>query len=198
MSSKDLNELARTIAGEVLRQLQAKTSAPCVQVLAARSSELEEQVRAQLGDDHDCCFCGEDLAGREPARYVLPHLSCADMAQLAAGGAVGDVMNQVLGLLLRGCRVEVLDFEYAAYGETAPHALYSLYETYAKQLSEFGLVPFKAALPKCCACRDVLITEAVVERYAGVAELNVLKNALVTPLAYDAARNREMTIRKSL
>ncbi|QGY41892.1 hypothetical protein GM415_17775 [Pseudodesulfovibrio cashew] len=198
MTNFDLQDLARRIAREVLNRLQEGEPAPCVLVLAERSCELAEKVRASMGDGYDYFFLGEETPECDPHRYVLPGLSCVAMAQLAVGGASEEVAARVLGLLLRGKRVEVLEYEHRAFDGTAPHALYSLYESHVETLTGYGLVPLEKVKPERVCCREMLVTEDVVERHDGVSVLMVPKTALVTPLAYDAARDREMTIRKCL
>ena len=198
MTNADMNELARLIAGEVLRRLKPEQTAPCVMVLAHRDCELAERVRDLVGDANTYFFLGEDLLGCEPCRYVLPSLSCAAMAELAVGGASGEASTAVLGHLLRGHRVEVLEYEYRAFAGTAPHALLSVYEAHAATLEGYGLVPFEAERPDTVRCREMLVTEKVVEAFAGASVLQVPVAAVVTPLARDAARGLGLTIHNSL
>lgn len=198
MTNCDMNELARLIAREVLRGIRPEKAAPCVMVLAGRDCELAETVRARLGDDNTYFFLGEDLLGCEPCRHILPRLSCAAMAELAAGGASDEISKVVLGLLLRGRRVEVLEYEYRNFEETAPDGLYALYEAHARTLAGYGLAPFEPDLPDTVRRRDMLVTEDVVAACAGASVLMVPGAALVTPLARDAARNLGMTIHPCL
>jgi hypothetical protein len=198
VTNADMNELARLIAGEVLRRLKPEQAAPCVLVLAHRDCELAEAVRTRLGEGNTYFFLGEDLLGCEPCRYVLPVLSCAAMAELAAGGASDEASAAVLGHLLRGHRVEVLGYEYQTFAGTAPHGLLSLYEAHATTLDGYGLVPFVAERPDTVRCREMLVTEKVVEAFAGASALTVPVAAIVTPLARDAARGLGMTIHNSL
>jgi hypothetical protein len=193
-----MNELARLIAKEVLRRLKPEQGAPCVMVLAHRDCEMAEQVRDLMGDGNTYFFLGEDLLGCEPCRYILPRLSCGAMAELVGGGASDEVSTAVLGHLLRGHRVEVLDYEYQAFAGTAPHALLSVYEAHAETLAGYGLVSFKAERPDTVRCRELLVTEKVVESFAGASVLMVPGAAIVTPMARDAARNLGLTIHNSL
>ncbi|WP_319583558.1 hypothetical protein [uncultured Pseudodesulfovibrio sp.] len=198
MTNADMNELARLIAGEVLRRLKPEQAAPCVMVLAPRDCELAEHVRGLVGDGNSYFFLGEDLLGCEPCRYVLPVLSCAAMAELAAGGASDEAAKAVLGHLLRGHRVEVLEYEYQAFAGTASHALLSVYEGHAATLAGYGLVAFQAERPDTVRCREMLVTEKVVESFAGASTLLVPATAVVTPLAVDAASSLGLTIHNSL
>lgn len=199
----DMNELARTIAQEVLKQLKAEqetaqSGAECVHVLAERDCTLAETVREHLGDEYEFCYFGEDMHGRTPCRYLLPYVSCADMAALATGRASGPIFTEVLRLLLLGREVEVLEFEYKAYGGTAPGPLYSLYEAHEQTLAGFGLKGFKPKQPDTIRFRETLVTGDSVMQARGAKVLMVPAGALVTPQAMEEARTLNLTIQKCL
>ncbi|WP_147820274.1 hypothetical protein [Salidesulfovibrio onnuriiensis] len=198
----DMNELARTIAEEVLRQLRRdraeQHAGECALVLAERDCLLADKVHACLGDEYELFFFGEDMHDRTPCRYILPTLSCAALAELATGGASGSFSFAVLKLLLQGREVEVLEFEYKAYAETAPGPLYSMYESHAATVAGFGLKAFRPKQPDTVRFRDTLVTEAVVREAAGASVLMVPAKALVTPQAYEVSKDLNLTIQKCL
>ena len=180
----------------------AASSLPCVLVLAQREAALEARVAPLVAGLYprgaDIRFQGEDLGGRVPARHILPYLACSDMADLATGRASGAAMKAVLDLLLRGVTVEVLEFAYEAYAQSAPIPLHDLYAGYERVLAGFGLRRFAPAPPDQVKVHATLISAAVVERAAatGTRELVVPAGAIVTPLAVDAAKAMGVAILK--
>lgn len=199
-SKMDLQEMIRIAAQEVLKRLQEEADKPCVLVLAEHSDTVKAQVIEYIGDDADIVFHNEDTAGRTPCRYILPVLSCNDMASLAIGKASSDTASVVLQWLLSGFEVEVLDFEYRQYGDTAAGPLYSLYEAHEKTLASFGMKECKRKAPDTIRFRESLVTEhVVVEAHdIGAKTLLVPSSATITPLATEAAKNLHLTILKRL
>lgn len=196
----DAHELARMITRQVLEHIRKANDRACVLVLAPRDEALATMICAHLEDGADVVFLGEETGGRAPARYILPLLSCADMADLAVGRAGGTVPAEILRLLLSGREVEVLDFEYKAYGDTAPGALYSLYQAYEKTLSGYGVAAFRRKMPEAFRFWGELVTAAAVRqaKEQGVRTLEVPASAVVTPLAADEAGSLNINILKRL
>lgn len=198
----DMAELVRTIVQEVIERTQADRGRPCVRVIAYRDEALAARVEALmapfLAAGADILFLGEESGGRDAVRYILPVLSCSDMAELAAGRASSPCTEEVLGLLLRGVPVEVLEFSYRAYAETAPGPLYELYETCEKTLAGYGLKEFRPARRESVRVREKLITAAVVEKASedGHRRLIVPASASITPLAAETADALHMSIVK--
>ncbi len=200
----DVAELVRTVVLEVLERIDGRGKNACVLVLAARDAALAERLAPLVapfcGEDTDILFAGEDCEGRTPQKYILPVLSCSDMADLAMGGASSPCMAETLALLLRGVEVEVLDFAYRAYAESAPGPLYDLYAAYEKKLASYGLREFRAKRPDTARLRESLITAGMGEQAGadGVRTLVVPTAANVTPLAADTAEALHMSILKQL
>ena len=173
-----------------------------MRVLAPRDEALAERVEALVAPFYeggaDLLFLGEDAGGRKPGRHILPVLSCSDMADLAVGRASSPCMEEVLGLLLRGVEVEVLEFSYRAYTDTAPGPLYELYVAHEKTLAGYGLRAFRPRVPEKVMVREKLITAAMVEK-AGAEGRRILvipAAASVTPLAAETAEGLHMRIVK--
>jgi ethanolamine utilization protein len=122
------------------------------------------------------------------------------MANLAAGRAEGLYVKEVMSLLLQGTQVEVLDFEYKNFSETAPGPLYRLYESYQDTLKSFGLVSFHEIKPESIRFWKELITEKTINETAqrGASTLVVSRTSKVTPLAKETANKLNITIQKSL
>ena len=199
----DIAELVHTVVLEVLERIDGRGNT-CVMVLATRDAALVERIAPLVvpffGEGTEILFPGEDCAGRTPQKYILPELSCSDMADLAAGRASSPLMEKTLARLLRGVEVEVLDFAYRTYAESAPGPLYDLYAAYEKKLASYGLREFRARRPDTARLRESLITAGMVEQAGteGVRILVVPAAANVTPLAAETAESLHMSILKQL
>lgn len=196
----DVDELVQTIAQEVIKQLQSTNRKECLMVMAERDESMTAKISALVGDQKDIFYCEEDICHQTICRYILPFLSCSDMADLATGKAQGLYLTEVLNLLLQGSEVEILEFEYKAYSETAPGPLYSLYESHQETLAGFGLKPFQPKQPDAIRFRDTLVTDQVVNetQQQGASVLMVPLAAQITPLAAETARNLRVNIQKCL
>lgn len=186
----NIEALVRAVVSEVARKLQ--TPRVRVLVLGGRDEAVSAETARRL--DGDILFSGE--AEGPVDHYVLPRLSCSDMADLAAGRAAGAIMAETLGLLLRGVPVQVLAFEWREHAATAPEALLRLYEGYERQLAAYGLTLLEPERPQTLRTRATVVTEAVVREAAeaGAGTLRIPTGAIVTPLAADTARTLNVTI----
>lgn len=226
----ELNELVRKVVEEVLERHNNAVHrtpwayvppgdkvTPCIMVLDHRDDCLASRILKHLAEDAELRFFGEPAGTRNIAltptstlnlmssgplqfRYILPFLSCNDMADLAQGKASGVFMSEVLRLLLSGREVEVLEFESRSYSETAPAALYALYQGYEKTLAGYGLKECGPKQPDAVRFRGDLVTAADVgkARENGVSTLIIPLTAKVTPLAAEAAGNLNINILKGL
>lgn len=194
----ELNTLITAVVRAVLEQIDAKP-APVALVLAPKDDTLARRVEQRLGKGMRVCF-QQPSAGEQPALYILPELTCSDMADLAQGRGSSLALREVLELLLQGKQVRTLGFAYRAYAATAPDALLRLYEDYAARLAAFGLKELAEAAPEASRTRDNLITANHVAEAAatGARTLRAPQGAVVTPLALDAAAESNMTILKDL
>ena len=194
----ELDTLIAAVVRAVLDQVEHKPG-PVALVLAPRTESLARQVEQRLGNSMRVCFEPQGT-GSEPALYILPELSCSDMADLAQGRGSSLAQREVLELLLQGKQVRTLGFAYRAHTATAPHALLHLYEDYAARLASFGLTELGEAAPTAARVRDCLITANHVTEAAatGARTLRAPQGAVVTPLAQDAAAEHNMTILKDL
>lgn len=196
----DLAELVRAAVAEALTGGRA-CSGPLVLVLGARDETLAAHLRPRLGPDAELLFLGEDTGGRAPERRILPELCCAGMADLALGRASGPVLTEVLGLLLSGKTVEVLEFAWRRHAHSAPPALARLYQGYERTLASYGLIAFQegetaGTTGRGGAARRRVITERQVKEAAarGARALAAPERAVITPLARDAARELNIHI----
>lgn len=195
-------DLIRSIVEQVLEKLAPCEKAPCVHVLAERSEALVQELfplaASHFGQGVELVFRGENDNGRTPAAYLLPELSCSDMADLASGRASSPVMQDVLTLLLQGRGVGVVRFAYRKYEQSAPGPLYELYAGYEKTLTSFGMKEFQAKKPETMQIRGKLVNAAVVEEAAmdGVRSLVIPERAVLTPLAAEKAEELHVSIRR--
>ena len=194
----ELDTLISAVVRAVLDQLERRPG-PAALVLAPKDERLASLVADRLGKTMRVCFQRRD-ADEEPALYILPELSCSDMADLAQGRGSSLALREVLELLLQGKQVRTLGFAYRAHAATAPEALLRLYDEYAARLAAFGLTELAEAAPEATRTRDCLITANHVAEAAatGARTLRAPQGAVVTPLAKDAAAERNMTILKDL
>jgi ethanolamine utilization protein len=196
----EIDELVRTITANVLKQMQHSTTIEYCMVLSRRNPLITERIQQLTGKDIGIYYFGEEQQNQTICRYILPSLSCNNMADLAAGRAQGLYVKEVLSLLLQGTEVEVLDFDYKNFSETAPGPLYRLYESYLDTLKSFGLVSFREIKPEFFRCWKELVTEQVVNEteQKGASTLVVSRTSNITPLALETAKTLNITIQKSL
>ncbi|PHR28810.1 MAG: hypothetical protein COA36_05800 [Desulfotalea sp.] len=196
----DINTLISSITENVLKQLNTPVSKRCFMVLAERDPLLCETICRLSGEKIDIFYLTEDTKDRTICRYILPFLSCSDMADLAAGRAHSPNTANALNLLLQGKKIEVIEFEHKKYSESAAGPLYSLYESYLKTLAGFGLKEFQQKVPEVVRFWQTLVTEKVVDnvQQQGGSTLMVLGAAKITPLAAEAAKDLNITIQKCL
>lgn len=196
----DIHALVRQIVEEVLQRAKSAGEKRCAMVLAERDPELARHVSGMLGEEWELLFSNEQNDGRTPERYLVPSLSCSDMADLAAGKGASSTLEEILRLLLCGTRVEALEFAYKSYSDTAPTALYGLYENYEKTLASYGLTEFRKPQPEAIRFREMLVTADSVSfaHKQGASSLLIPAQAKVTPLAEEAAKALNIRICKGL
>lgn len=196
----DTNALIAAVVRGVVEQLGAgRQPADVAVVLSPADAALAREVAARLDGAMRVCFQGE-ACPESPALYVLPELSCSDMADLAQGRASSIALRGVLDLLLRGKPVRTLGFAFRDHAETAPHALLRLYEGYAATLASYGLTELAPVAPESFNVRQTLVTaDHVTEAMAqGARALRVPYRAVVTPLARQMAAEHDLTILNNL
>lgn len=200
----DSDTLIQTIVERVLTQLQNERSAKSkskVMVFGGYSEEVEKHIgKCIRSTDVELCFWNDAHHSIEVERYIIPHLLCGDMADLALGTAKDPVSKKVLQLLLEGKVVEVMEYEYKAYEKTISPALYKLYQQYEDTLDSFGLKALKADPEPVLRFWQKLITEKDVGQAAkdGAKEIHVTSDCVITPLAVDQAKSDHISIYKKL
>lgn len=203
----DLNRLVELISKEVLKELQkdTKNNGPLdnknktVYVLALSGSIDESDLLDKIGKDFEVLYFGDDLEGRSITLHLIPKLTIETMADLAQGNSSDEISSKILRLLLSGIFVEVLDYEYRSYEDSAPHSLYQLYENQEKTLKSFGLKPFEKREPKTKSIKKELICEndIIMAGNKGIKTLMVSKGANITPLAVETAKDMNIEFIKN-
>lgn len=199
----DTEALIATLVRSVVEQL-AQPSRPVALVLCPTSEtrarealtrEVEQRL-AQAGTPMRVCC---EPPAEEPALYVVPEISCSDMADLAAGKASSLNMHRILDLLLAGKAVCTLGYTFHQHAHTAPLALIQLYESHAATLASYGLTEL-SVLATDATVREALVTAEHVQAAAhnGAKTLRVPYHALITPLAEQLAAEHHLTILKNL
>ena len=181
-------ELIESIVAQVIRQLSG-TVQPLEHVMIIGS---EDEAGADVfadGVKRAISYSDGPPSGTKIDRYVLPLLEVGDMADLVMGKGTSASGKKVLELLLTGKTVEVLEYEYLRYEDSAPLPLVKLYRDYAETLTGFGLRPVKTTKKRTQLTQRV-ISEKDIEAAdrQGVKEIGVASGALITSLADETAR----------
>ncbi len=190
-----IEEVVRQVVEEVVARLNPPTKNRVV-ILAKPDDENVAELRRQLGDDVEVGV-GVDITSA--SRVIVPLLSCTQMADLAVGRATNYRFQQVLTRLLGGQPVEVFEFEYQRFSQTAPETLFNLYETYRQTLSSFGLIDFVTGTEASGPLfnKAVVTEEDILTAHKqGLRTLQLTATTLVTPLARDCAKARGILLEK--
>ncbi|BHH85921.1 hypothetical protein [Desulforhopalus sp. 52FAK] len=192
-------ELVEQLVVQILGQLSSGHDVENVLVLGSRS-EADQLRLPGSADSKVNVLCVDDVynAG-EIDRYILPRLEVEDMADLAVGKATSSKAKDVLALLLGGKTVEVYQYGYTKFEETAPVQLYQLYSDYAKTLSDFGLCPLQKQVRRVVRVTSKVLSEKDIEKCAaeGVTRIGVSGKALVTSLAEECAKKFGIEIERN-
>lgn len=193
--------LIEKIVGEVVKTLLEPSST--VLVLAPASRDLRQRLAGFIDATDSVAFLeGEGLLPEGTSlgykRVLLPFLSRFDMADLALGRACNATARLVMDLLFKGQQVEVMDWEYDGYKDTAPAELWSLVCGYEKILNGFGLVRARSGQSKDAVVRKRLITEKDIASLAGdgATTITISEKTIVTSLAADLAKSHELKIQR--
>lgn len=200
----DIEALISRLTDEIHRHLQQQETRRTTLILAPRAEAARLQLPAELDGDR-LVYCDDPDLPPGVARRIMPLLSIAQLAGLARGSASDAVAQTLLAEVLAGRPVEVLAYEYRRYRETAPPALYRLYESQALQLADFGIRPYRPARPAVRPAQPRktspdkrLITERDIRALLadGVTRLQVGRTWRLTPLAVDCARDNHLLLER--
>ncbi len=194
----EIEQLIKTITRQVLESLDAEASRENLLVFGNRDDTFGEPIAALVNSPYRVFFLDDDLENRTIDRHILPQLTINQMGDLSQGMARGRIAGQVLGTVLKGKTVEVVEYAYTRFRETAPPALVALYDAQKQILQGFGIKPFEAADTRALRLDKQVVTQrdvqAAMERKIKV--LKVPQKACITLLAAEAARENSIEILK--
>ena len=192
----DVEKLVKAIAQEVLRQMGEGERKEPTFIIGEKSCPKCQKAVKHLGKGAEVIFPDAAPEAHETLRRIVPYLSIRHMSELAAGRADGPFMELTLAALLAGQRVEVMEFEYKRYSETASEGLMRLFEEQEAKLASFGLASMDLNRRETVRIRKPLVTDADVSEAEarGARELLLPEGTQVTPLAVERARDLGMTI----
>lgn len=183
-------DLVEQLVVQILGQLSDTPRSLNIRVLGTRD-EASQLPLPQNGGSRVTLFCDGDVCDHNKIdRYILPRLEVEDMADLAVGKATSAKARDVLALLLLGKTVEVYQYAYTGFEETAPGKLYQLYCDYAAALSDFGLCPLQKKVQKVKRVEERVLSEKDIEKCKneGMTRIHVSGKTLVTSLAEECAK----------
>lgn len=194
----DLEILIARLTRTILSELQAEQQKETIVLFGKKEQLLPEDLAVVLGQKCRVLHVDDPWQPEEVDRFILPCLHIDQMVDLALGKGGSRLMYAVRQVLLTGRKVEVLQFEYRKYLETAPLNLINLYEDYKKQLEGFGLIDCIRPGKHGLRIKKKVLTEADIlnAREQGTQQLEVTAGCHVTPLAQETARDLGINIRK--
>lgn len=222
----ELEKLIKKITMEVLNQLKAEEKATILQqkkiLVWTESWEMKEQLSAKLKLPIEQLQDRIQFRGlKEIESYdaiILPEVSVGEMVHIALGIQQGETETLVSKALLLGKKVCMLrdGLDYRESEVTANPAYYKMLQGYETQLSHFGIslvdweelelsgeagqpdVSQEKSRAYCVSGR--LVTESLLEELflKGYQEIGVAKNAVITPLAADYIKRKQLKITRGL
>ncbi|MCP4119092.1 MAG: hypothetical protein GY737_27555 [Desulfobacteraceae bacterium] len=206
----ELEDLIQKLTRDILQQLndetepgtgggaEAKTQSETVLIFGKKEDTYTEPLLSLINSNARILFLDEDWRDKAIDRYVLPLLTLGQMGELAQGTARGRIGGEVLTTVLSGKTVEVVQYGYTYYMETAPEPLLRLYETQKETLKGFGIKEFEPMAKDLLRSRKRVVTETEVKnaRDKGASTLQVPADACITPLAEEFARDNSIEILK--
>jgi hypothetical protein len=192
----DVEALVKAIATEVLKQVDGMEEKSSVLIIGDKGCVKCQATEKKLGQGVRFLYPDQHPASDVVMRRIVPYLSIRHMADLASGKAEGPLMEKVLAALLAGQPVEVMEFEYKRYVDTAAEGLVRLFEGQQAALASYGLTAMDMTKRDTVRIRKTLVADADVAAAAqqGAIELLIPADALITPLAVEGARELGMTI----
>ena len=219
MDEKELAELTRLITEQVMARMAAETPAENTEgkkklLVVGKPDAVPETLRcgaALLGlDDYE--------KNRNILRYdavCVTKLTLSQLADAALGKPDSPAACALVYALLENVPVTMLEsaLPHKKYAGRQSAALYELYETYARSLQIFGVKLLRpqaaqtqtpAKPPKFCPAPvpapqmhgapnpERVITEDMARKLALNEPVHVRKDAIITPAAQDALRERNI------
>lgn len=187
----DFELLAARLVKDILHELQMLQQRETVLLFTGRDRRLPEGLTELLDPKARVLYPEDPWEMAEVDRFILPCLHIDQMVDLALGKGGSRLMYAVRRVLLTGRTVEVFQFEYRRYLDTAPGSLITLYEQYRQQLAGFGLIDCVLRKKQTARIDKNVLTAADIlwARDQGAQQLDLAGNCRVTPLAQETARD---------
>ena len=125
----ELEELVSMLTKKIVEEMKHSDKNPNTLVLVKKRVFEKSSFADLLGSSRNLFYLDDDCRDLAFNEYILPQLSCSQMADLAMGKATGRTGGKVLELILKGKTVNVIEYEYKKYCRTAPEALLRHYES---------------------------------------------------------------------
>ena len=192
----DLEQLVSRLTTAILSELRQE-ALPTVLLFCRHDQQLPAGLADQLGSKVQLRYAEEVSPPEGIDRFVLPCLHIDQMVDMALGKGGSKMMYAVRQVLLTGSKVEVFQWQYQKYRDSAPKPLLDLYEGYRRTLHDFGLIDWIDSRQQVSRHLHAVLTEADIlkARAQGVAALEIGANCRVTPLARETARNLTIDLR---
>ncbi len=182
-------KLIESVVEQILGQLSQTHGHENVLILRSRNDGTPIHLPPECDLPRKLYFSDEAYDASQIDRYILPKLEINDMVDLTLGKANSQKGNEVLDLLLAGKVVEVLEYSYTAFENTAPPRLFQLYCNYTEILEGLGLRSFKQVQKRSRLNKRVVSEKDIKKCQAeGVKHISLPDSAMVTSLAWECAK----------
>lgn len=185
----DLEILIAQVTRNILQELRSTAQQETLVLFARKEQSLPEGLAEIFGTKSRVLYGEDNWNVEDVERFILPCLYLDQMVDLAHGKGGSKLMYAVRQVLLTGRKVEVYQFEYKKYLNTAPKNLLTLYEGYRKQLEGFGLIDCITKRTKAVRIEKSVLTQSDIlkAKAESVQHLELSAGCRVTPLAYEVA-----------
>lgn len=221
----ELAKLIERITTEVLKQLKEEKEGLRTKkriLLWTERLEVKEQTAEKLKlpleqlEDRIQFKGLEDLETYDA--IILPKLEAGEMVHIALGIQLGETEALAAKALLLGKRIYVLQegLVFKAHKATTAPGYYKLLQDYEERLGAYGIsvvsweglqldaessqCAVQATREKALDLKERLITESrIAELFSmGYREIRVTKNAMITPLAVDFIKSKQLKILRGM
>ncbi len=212
----DKDKLIELITKEIMKKLFQKKA-------LVLSEKKCENLNKTFLDEYSLEYYNENLNLDDYELVVVPELSIEEVSALALGLPNSKMVGIIIRALFKGKKVIVLKegLEHRRYKETAKGNLYKLYLDYEHKITLLGVEIEQEMVNnsfhsieenqqkniKCDKKEIVVSTENIVNKKViteadlrklqmkGIRQIEIYKNAIITPLAKDFIRTNKIQIK---
>lgn len=139
------------------------------------------------------CLDGKYLLRPLDCEYDILVVSYLENSLLAATALGLD--TPIIRAILQ-CKTVVVLNGGVCYKKISDSRILGIYENYANLLKKFGVIFTDGLDFSCCRCDEKLINIEKVQGYGG-REIKISKDTIVTPAAYDLAKEKNIIITRN-